>query len=308
MVSSFLSYSDWFFSHVPTGSGYFISPIRINGSAIESLFSKLKFGAGGQLSALNYGSGLARIQAKTEVDRVTESGKGYRDECIIPETTPVLPHIAIAVPVDGRNKPFGFSATEFLFLSSISQSSLGGRNGSNACTLIAIFVGNYFLKNMLPAINSIVLPKEWSLAVVNCINDGNTLYDVVFEGQAINLDVEDAFQNFAEELQLGTYDENLCNCTNQDMSSVIGIISQFADAPERKAGVLITEGLTVAVLCFGGGPVAIVDSHQHGGNGALVCMAASSTDLVHWYKKSFQKYNLRPMGNLCTLTWLEFSF
>ena len=101
-------------------------------------------------------------------------------------------------------------------------------------------------------------------------NDGNTLYDVVFEGQAINLDVEDAFQNFAEELQLGTYDENLCNCTNQDMSSVIGIISQFADAPERKAGVLITEGLTVAVLCFGGGPVAIVDSHQHGGNGALV--------------------------------------
>ena len=204
MVSSFLNYSDWFFSHVPNGSGYFISPIRINGSAIESLFSKLKFGAGGQLSALNYGSGLARIQAKTEVDRVTESGKGYRDECIIPETTPVLPHIAIAVPVDGRNKPFGFSATEFLFPSSISQSSLGGRNGSNACTLIAFFVGNYFLKNMLPAINSIVLPKEWSLAVVNCINDGNTPYDVVFEGQAINLDVEDAFQNFAEELQLGT--------------------------------------------------------------------------------------------------------
>ena len=92
------------------------------------------------------------------------------------------------------------------------------------------------------------------------------------------------------------------------MSSVIGIISQFADAPGRKAGVLITEGLTVAVLCFGGDPVAIVDSHQHGGNGALVCMATSSTDLVHWYKKSFQKYNLRPMGNLCTLTWLEFSF
>lgn len=48
-----------------------------------SLFSKLKFGAGGQLSALNYGSGLARIQAKTEVERVTESGEGYRDESVI---------------------------------------------------------------------------------------------------------------------------------------------------------------------------------------------------------------------------------
>ena len=114
--------------------------------------------------------------------------------------------------------------------------------------------------------------------------------------------------NFADELQLGTYDENVYKCTNQDMSSVIGTISQFAHGPERKAGVLITEGLTVVVLCFGGGSVAIVDSHQHGGNGALVCMAASSTDLVHWYKKGFQKYNLCPMGNLCTLTWLELSF
>ena len=45
MISSFLYSSKWFFSHVPTGSGYFISPMRIHGSAIESLFSKLKFGA-----------------------------------------------------------------------------------------------------------------------------------------------------------------------------------------------------------------------------------------------------------------------
>jgi len=36
------------------------------------------------------------------------------------------------------------------------------------------------------------------------------------------------------------------------MSSVIGIISEFADAPEKKAGVRISGGLTVAVLCFDG--------------------------------------------------------
>lgn len=104
---------------------------------------------------------------------------------------------------------------------------------------------------MLPAINSIVLHKERCLAVVNWINEGNTLYDVVFEDEAINLDVQDAFQNSADELELGTYDENVCNCTNQDMSSVIGDISQFADLPERKAGVLVTEGLRVAVLWSG---------------------------------------------------------
>lgn len=49
---------------------------------------------------------------------------------------------------------------------------------------------------MLPTINSAVLPEEWSLAVVNCISDGNTLYDAVFEGQAVYLDVEEASKIF----------------------------------------------------------------------------------------------------------------
>jgi len=161
---------------------------------------------------------------------------------------------------------------------------------------------------MLPKINSAVLPEEWSLAVVNCISDGNTLYDVVFEGQAVYLDVEEAFQNFSDELQLGTYDENMFSYIDQDMTSVIGAVSQFADREDRKAGVLITEELTVAVLCFGGGPVAIVDSHVHGQNRAIVCMADTCSDAIHWYKKSFQKYNLRPLGDMCTLPWLGFTF
>ena len=184
MVSSFLHYSESFISHVPAEEGYFIAPIRINGSGIESFFSKLKFGAWGQLSAINYGSGVARIQAKTEADRVTASAKSYRDESVIVQTTPVLPRSDVAVHAEGRSKPYGFSVTEFLFPFNISQSTLGGRNGSNACTLTAIFVGNYFLRNMLPNISSIVLPVEWSSVVVNCINDGNTLYDAVFEGQS----------------------------------------------------------------------------------------------------------------------------
>lgn len=103
---------------------------------------------------------------------------------LIVQTTLVLPQSDVAVHVEGRSKPYGFSFTEFLFPFNISHSCLGGRNGSNACILIAIFVGNYFLRNMLPNISSIVLPVEWSSAVVNCINDGNTLYDAVFEGQS----------------------------------------------------------------------------------------------------------------------------
>lgn len=47
---------------------YFISPLRINGSALESVFSVLKHSSGGNLSALNYGPVLGRfIYRKGEV-------------------------------------------------------------------------------------------------------------------------------------------------------------------------------------------------------------------------------------------------
>ena len=122
MVSSFLQYCKWFFLHLPVESGYFIAPLRINGSAIESLFSLLKYGAGGQLSAINYGSGLARIQARTEVARTKCTGDGYRNDAVMPATSN-SEHSPAAVPiVSGRSKPCGFSVKEFLFPSLVCQS------------------------------------------------------------------------------------------------------------------------------------------------------------------------------------------
>lgn len=192
--------------------------------------------------------------------------------------------------------------TEFLFPGSISQSPLGGKLGSNACTLIATFIGNTFVKQDLPMIHTNSLPLVWSTAIVNCIVDGNTLYDMIFEGQAVFLDVEDAFDCFAEDLQLRSYDENVCNCTNNDFSPIIGMIN---DLDHRKAGVLITEGMTVAVLVTDGGQVIIVDSHQHGSNGAIVTVSSTAENAINWYAQSFQKYQNKPLSNVCTVTWLE---
>ena len=51
--------------------------------------------------------------------------------------------------------------------------------------------------------------------------DGNTLHDCVFEGQEINLDVEDAFENFEEELELAAYDEKQCHYPNQGLDNLV---------------------------------------------------------------------------------------
>ena len=58
---------------------YFISPLRINGSAIESIYSVLKFASGGNLSALSYGPALGKLINRKDMVRNQYSQKGYRD-------------------------------------------------------------------------------------------------------------------------------------------------------------------------------------------------------------------------------------
>lgn len=61
--------------------GYYIVPVRINGSAIESLFSSLKYDASGQLSAANYIAALAAIQTTKAVKHASTSGESsYRGQ------------------------------------------------------------------------------------------------------------------------------------------------------------------------------------------------------------------------------------
>ena len=49
-----------FFCHASPDGKYFISPLKIDGSALESVFSGLEHTSGGNLSALNYGPALGR--------------------------------------------------------------------------------------------------------------------------------------------------------------------------------------------------------------------------------------------------------
>ena len=49
-----------------THPGYYVNPRRVNGSAVETLFSELKHITGGNLSAANYESAKATLLTKRE--------------------------------------------------------------------------------------------------------------------------------------------------------------------------------------------------------------------------------------------------
>ena len=58
--------------------GYYVSPLRANGSAVETLFSQLRHASGGNLTSVSYAPARAQLLTKRSVHgpRITE---GYRD-------------------------------------------------------------------------------------------------------------------------------------------------------------------------------------------------------------------------------------
>jgi len=63
---------------VPNGK-HFISPLRINGSALESIYSILKFCIEWNLSSLSYGPSLGKLINRKDIIQNKNSKKGYGD-------------------------------------------------------------------------------------------------------------------------------------------------------------------------------------------------------------------------------------
>jgi hypothetical protein len=87
------SFCKYFFSRFPD---YFISPLRLSGSSVESLFSQYKFNAGGKLDAANYSSARASSLIK-QVASNHHSGKGYRD------CNPTVVHLPLKRKLYGKD-------------------------------------------------------------------------------------------------------------------------------------------------------------------------------------------------------------
>ncbi len=77
-VYGFRGFSKYFFIQHPN---HFISPLRVSGSAVETLFSQYKYAAGGKLDSSNYATARGACLIRSAVS-VHHSDKGYRDTTI----------------------------------------------------------------------------------------------------------------------------------------------------------------------------------------------------------------------------------
>lgn len=73
--------------------GYYVVPMKVNGSAVKSLFSQFKYASGGKLLSANYETAKRSVMIRKNIHG-PRVAKGYRDQ-------PIFTH---AVPLPGPKK------------------------------------------------------------------------------------------------------------------------------------------------------------------------------------------------------------
>ena len=275
---------------------YFISPLRINGSALESIFSVLKHTSGGNLSAISYSPALGRLISRKGLTQNKHSEKGYRDINlnINGESTSTESQISILCT------NVSSSLCKFVFPSTIAQSTIGGRQGSNACTIIAVKFGAYFSKHKLEV--SLLwkqLPQLWIHSLINAICDGNDVYDELYGDTAVYLDVEDVVQSVGTDFNV------------ESVSAIFGftdanadLVAHLSSVQQPSYGILIACQKSVGILVQGNGLCALVDSHVHGNTGAIILMANSPNSLITAYSRMLHDQNVDLTTG--TFTWVQY--
>ena len=99
----------------------------------------------------------------------------------------------------------------------LSQSTIGGRQGSNACTVISLLLAKTYIANkpLLQVNNSHPLSQSWLVAFVSCMLGGNQVYDTFISSHNLNpvyLGVVQAIPLVRSSLGNISYEEELTVC------------------------------------------------------------------------------------------------
>lgn len=192
----------------------------------------------------------------------------------------------------------------------LSQSTIGGRNGSNACTVISLLLAKTYVTNkqLLQINNSQPLSQNWIVAFISCMLGGNQAYDTFISSHnPIYLGVVEAIPLIRNSLGSLNYEEELTVCFTKeacaaDESALSYQLSRRLG--NANAAFTIINGMTITFVADSNGSVLVLDSHLHLPNGALLakCKRDDIEGLLHWLKAK-----LFIGINLCTVTFIKFN-
>ena len=151
----------------------------------------------------------------------------------------------------------------------VSQSTIDNRNGSNACTFIALSFGSIYHQYNLTTPVGQHLDVQWQRALVDAIRIGNDLHDELFDGHGINIAVDDAIAAVGDDCHVRGIlkDHNVfgVNPLDQFTKIIDSILQQ-----KQSFHVLVVNDMTMLIIVDSNGTLMFIDSHVHGRKGAII--------------------------------------
>lgn len=189
--------------------------------------------------------------------------------------------------LQGSNSSHTPVILEWQFPVELSQSTINGRLGSNGCTFIALRFGHlYFANGLQPPVTS-QLQNNWKVSLIEAILSGNDIHDDIFEGDAVNVAVDDAIEIAGEECFVDKIDHQYDIIGANRVEQLKDIFKRLAIAKVQSRHVIVTGGRSMLLVINGDGSSMIIDSHQHKTTGAIIAFAApgQADSLALWFTR-----------------------
>lgn len=189
----------------------------------------------------------------------------------------------------------------------ISQSYYGGRNGSNACTIIALIIGRLFSRSDIYMPPFGYLTESWINLYTASIVEGNALYDKILKDFGVlDLSIEEATEHFGPKLNIKCIGNPLPVTFESEIETVRVSyqLQRFSSLCKKQVVLFIHRFRTGSFLIYPDGSIIFSDSHSYGEEGALLAWAPrQDVDVL----TEFLKHVLGTNENkLATLTAVEY--
>ena len=168
----------------------------------------------------------------------------------------------------GHLSEFNKVVTEWSFPEDFSQSTIGGRNGSNACAFICLYFGQVASKGLLVPKQGLTLSNVWREVFEWAITSGNELHDELFDHEGINVNVDEAVEIAGEECGVAYLGQQK-DFFGLPKELLAEHLNSLALGAQRSCHLFCSSERTMFLMCDSGN-LYFVDSHSHKDSGALI--------------------------------------
>ncbi|XP_012565667.2 uncharacterized protein LOC105849775 [Hydra vulgaris] len=175
------------------------------------------------------------------------------------------------------------------FPKNLSQTYFSGRNGSNACTIIALIFGRFFSRSDIPFQNTGYLDAAWLNLFHSCIEEGLSLYDSLVKDMGVlDLCIEEVRDRYGVRLNISDVSSSLPVSFESEVETVTILyqLQRLISFHMKQVVLLIHKGRTSAFLIYSDGRIVYADSHAFGLEGAVLisCLEPDLKNMVVFLK------------------------